>query len=485
MRFLRRSLVGIFLLALTVALLAWAGNTVRGAVVARMNEEPPSFPQRERVFAVNVLTVTPQTVAPELRVFGELRSARTLELRSVVGGAVVDAAANFVEGGAVTAGQVLLKVDPAAVEADKDRAVADLADAEAGLRDAERGVGLAEDELAAAEAQVVLRQQALTRARDLQSRGVGTPAAVEEAELAASAAETTVLTRRQAVATAISRLDQSRTQVSRAQINLAEAERLLADAEVTALFDGVLADVAVAPGGRVTANERIATLIDPSQLEVAFRVSTSQYARLLDADGRLLEAPVTVTLDASGVDLHATGTIIREGAAVGEGQTGRLLFARLDRTAGFRAGDFVTVSIIEPPLDDVAVVPATAVGADNAVLVVGEDDRLVRVDTTILRRQEDDVIIPAGDLAGRQIVAQRSPLLGAGISVRPIDPAAEAAAPEEPEMITLDDARRAKLIAFVTDSPMPDDVKARIMAQLEQPTVSSETIARLEDRMGS
>ncbi len=44
MRFLRRSLIGVFLLALTLALVAWAGELVRGAVVARMNEEPRSFP---------------------------------------------------------------------------------------------------------------------------------------------------------------------------------------------------------------------------------------------------------------------------------------------------------------------------------------------------------------------------------------------------------------------------------------------------------
>jgi hypothetical protein len=52
-------------------------------------------------------------------------------------------------------------------------------------------------------------------------------------------------------------------------------------------------------------------------------------------------------------------------------------------------------------------------------------------------------------------------------------------------MITLDADRRAKLIAFVTDGRMPDDVKARIIGQLEEEQVSSETVTRLEARMGS
>lgn len=486
MRFLRRSLVGIFLLSVTLALLAWAGNTVRGAVEERLNAEPRSFPQRERVFAVNVVTLIPQTITPELTTFGELRAQRSLQLRSPVGGTVLEAAASLVEGGTVSAGDVLLLIDPTSATAARDRAVTDVKDADDALQDATRSLALAADELTAAEAQVLLRRQALTRARDLETRGVGTTANVETAELAVSSAEAAVLSRRQSLASAQARLDQATTQLARQQINLSEAERTLADTQVVAVFDGVLSDVQISPGARINANEQFATLMDPNQLEVAFRVSTSNYARLL-VDGALPPLPVTLRLDVSGVDLIATGQIVRESAAVGEGQTGRQLFARLDPAPGFRPGDFVTVIVEEPALDRVALVPATAVSADNTVLVVNESDRLESADVRVMRRQGDDVIIAVGGLAGQRIVAERSPLLGAGIGVKPIDPEAEgeAAPPAEPAVIALDDDRRAKLIAFVQDGRMPDEVKARILSQLEKPEVPAETIARLESRMGS
>ena len=70
------------------------------------------------------------------------------------------------------------------------------------------------------------------------------------------------------------------------------------------------------------------------------------------------------------------------------------------------------------------------------------------------------------------------------IRVRPIRPGGAAAAPE-PEMIALDAERRARLIAFVSEGRMPEDVKARIIGQLEEDEVSSETVTRLEARMGS
>jgi multidrug efflux pump subunit AcrA (membrane-fusion protein) len=483
MRFLRRSLTGVFLLSVTLVLLAWAGNTVRGALEARLNQEPRSFPQREREFSVNVVTIDAQTIVPELVVFGELRSQRTLDLRSAVGGTVLEAADALVEGGAVTEGQLLLRIDPVEAEEALARTRADVQDAEAELRDAQRALDLGQDELAAARAQASLREQALARALDLQARGVGTTASVEDAELAASSAAAAVLTRRQSIATAEARIDQATTRLARVRIDLAQAERNLAETEIRAAFDGTLTEVSVSPGGRVTANEMFARLMDPTALEVAFRVSTSQYARLLDENGNLTRAPVTVALDAAGVNLTTSGRITREGANVGAGQTGRLLFAQLDTAPGFRPGDFVTVRISEPALENVALLPAAAVGSDEMILTVDADDRLQPVPVTVLRRQGDDVIIAAADLEGVTAVMEQSPLLGAGIKVRPIRPGV--VEQETAQMINLDADRRARLIAYVAEGPMPDDVKARIIAQLEQDEVSSETVERLESRMGS
>lgn len=485
MQFLRRSLVGIFLLAITLALFAWAGNTVRLAVQERMNAEPRSFEQSERVLSVNVVEVQPQTIAPDLTLFGELESARTLDLRAVVGGTVLEVSENFSDGGRVEAGELLVRIDPRDAQAALNRTRANLQDSQAELRDAERALTLASDELAAAEDQADLRRRALARQVDLADRGVGTAAAVENAELAASSAEQAVLSRRQALAQAEARVDQARTRLARTEIDLDDAERTLADTEIHAAFAGSLAEVSASPGIRVTANERLGQLIDPDQLDVSFRLSTSQYARLLESDGTVIGAPVTVSLAVEGLNLTAQGSVSRESALVGEGQTGRVLFARLDNTAGMRPGDFVTVTVTEPALDGVALVPATAVAADETVLVLNEENRLREAPVTLMRRQGDDVIIRAPDLAGQRIVAERSPLLGAGIAVQPLNlDEQRSAAPAEPQVISLDPERRARLVAFVEGSQMPDEAKARVLSQLEQDEVPADVVTRLETRMG-
>ena len=485
MRFLGRALSGVVLLALTLALLAWAGVTVREASQERLGRENRPRPARERVFAVNVIPAMPETISPVMAAFGEIQSRRTLEIRATAGGTIIEAAEGFEDGGRVKAGDLLFRVDPAEARSRLSRVLADKAEAEAETRNSKNALDLTQDELAAAKGQVELRSAALTRQNDLRERGVGTDAAVENAALALSSAEASVLSRRQALANAQSRLDLSRTRLDRFGIEIEDAERALGDTEVYAEFDGTLSGTSVVRGGVVNVGERVATLIDANNLEVAFRVSSSQYSRLLNDAGFLINLPVTVSLDVLGFDLSSAGKITRESASVGEGQTGRLLFASVEGGKGLRTGDFVTVGVQEPEIRFVVRVPATAVSADGAVLVVGAEDRLEELNVEVMRRQGDDVLIRARELAGRDIVAERSPLIGTGIKVRPLRPGAAGEAPAPPATVKLDDERRAKLIAFVeANKRMPDAVKERILGQLKQPEVPADMVERLEGRMG-
>ncbi len=483
MRFIRRSLVGLFLMSVTFGLMAFAGNSVWQALQTSWNEETRSRPARERVFAANVITISPETLQPVLNTFGEVRSRRSLQLRASSAGEVVWLSDAVEEGGSVGAGDLLLRIDPADAQSAVDTARADRAEAAADLKDAERTLVLAQDEIIAAEEQVSLRENALTRQNDLLERGVGSQAAVETAALAQSTAKQSLLSRRQAAASSEARIDQAKTAFQRREIALGEAERRLANTEVHAEFSGVLNNVNIVEGGLVSANETLAELIDPLALEVSFRLSTPQYARFVSESGQLVGAEVTASIDILGVNLEAKGRISRESGAVAEGQTGRLMFARLDAAPGFRPGDFVTVRISEPPLERVARVPASAVDASGTVLVVGEEDRLEVAEVHVLRREGDDVILRARGLAGREIVAERSPLLGAGIRIRPVRPGG-AEEPAQEEFVELDPERRARLVTFVEGNQfMPAEAKARVLAQLKEDKVPARMVERIESRM--
>lgn len=526
MRFLTRSLLGLLFLALSLGLLAYAGTTVMQAVEERAQAGDRPRMARERVFTVPVVTLEAGQIAPELVTFGEVRARRALDLRVAVAGRVAYLAPGFGDGAAVAAGQVLVRLDPADATAARDLAASDLDRAGGELSDALAARELAREDVAAARDQAELRERALARRQDLAARGVSTDAATEEAELAASSARQALVARRQAEAQAVARVAQAETALARQQITVAEAERRLADTVLRAGFDGTLADVAVSEGGLVGGNERIGQLIDPDDLEIAFRVSTAQYLRLLDGDGALQPLPVAVSLDVAGTQIVSGGVLDRVSASVGEGQSGRLIYARMDAARGFRPGDFVRVAVQEPALDGVALLPATALGPADEVLVVGAGDRLEVARVAVLRRQGDAVIVRVDALAGRDVVSERGPMLGAGIAVRVLRRDAggmpsetgleavgssgrdvsgpDASGPDAPgagasgaardlagagrgdvppalSLVTLEPDHRARLIALVEgNAAIPAQARSRILAQLSQDQVPAQVIERVE-----
>jgi hypothetical protein len=164
-----------------------------------------------------------------------------------------------------------------------------------------------------------------------------------------------------------------------------------------------------------------------------------------------------------------------------------MVYAELEAAAGLRPGDFVTVRVTEPAVDDVVRLPAAALGADGQVLVVEDENRLQALPVTLVRRQADDVLVRGDGLAGRDVVAARTPLLGPGIAVRVIGPSpsdeARAAAPSD--MLELSAERRARLVAFIeANDRMPEADKARVLAQLSERQVPAQVVERLERRMG-
>jgi len=138
--------------------------------------------------------------------------------------------------------------------------------------------------------------------------------------------------------------------------------------------------------------------------------------------------------------------------------------------------------VIEPPLDRVALLPSTAVAADNTVLVIGEGDRLEEVKVQVLRRQGDNVIVRARGLNGSEVVAQRSPILGAGIKVKPLRRSVDGEIVQEaPEMVALTAEKRAELIARIEgNSRIPAAAKQRILDQLKEDEIPAALLARLE-----
>ena len=490
MRFLLRGLTGLALTVVTVAMVAYGVLTVNKA--RQPSEDSRIRPAAERAFTVNVEPLRRETVNPRIRAYGTVRSWRILELRASASGKLIEVSPSFRDGTPVAAGMLLARIDPSDAESDRADAQAALADARAEQSDARLAVTVAAQDLEAARRRKELYERALERQRELQRRDIGSSAAIENAELEVASAEQAILTRSQALNAARNRVERTALAASRAEIALAEAERVLDETRITAPFNGILADVDATLGRLVAQNERLGQLIDPTALEAGFRVSNTQFSRLIGPDGTLLAAPVSAILDLGDVKVTATGRLERSAASVGDGQTGRLVYARLDveETTVFRDGDFVTVIIDEAPLENVARIPATAASEDGRVLFVGADDRLEERTVQILRRQDNELIVAAADMDG-DYVTERLPQLGAGIRINPVrssqesgESAAVAAAGSSSDHVVLTDERRQAMVAFLKANPrIPADRRDRLLKLLDSPQVPRRIVDQIESRM--
>jgi hypothetical protein len=118
---------------------------------------------------------------------------------------------------------------------------------------------------------------------------------------------------------------------------------------------------------------------------------------------------------------------------------------------------------------------------------MSQQERLEVLPVDLVRRQGNDVLVRGVGLVGRDVVRVRTPLLGPGIAVKPQSSTTDAQeqSAATPDMLELSDEHRARLVAFVQDNNrMPEDAKARVLAQLAEREVPAQIVARLESRMG-
>lgn len=438
MRFIRASLTGTVVSVLGLAVLVWGVWSLSLALEAA-GTVGPRVSVGERAVAVATAVIVHGEDFPQISTFGRVVSTRGITLASEPGGRAVHVAEAARAGMAVARGSTLLEVDALPQQSSLDRARALLAEAQADHRAASQAVDLAVAELETARAEHALRQTIEERQASLARRGVVPPSALDEAALAVLASGKALTLRTHGLRAAEIALPRAALAVDRARLAVEDAERALAQTVLRAPFDGVLVRFDAAEGDLLKPGEPFGRLIDPTALEVVFSVTEAQFDRLLGASGLPAGRRAWVLPDAgrsapwrdedeSVPPRRLPATVVRAGAVVPEGRTGRELVARLDDPRpSLRPGDFVGIEIDEPVLHGVARVPGSAVTEDGRMLLVGPEDRLVEHRVRILRRDGDGLVIDGvGD--GARYVLTRRRHLGTGVLVAPYD-AGDAAVP--------------------------------------------------------
>jgi len=411
----RRSIFSVFIrLAVAIAIIAAAA--IYGAFLIGSKPESIARQPRERTFTVAVMTPEYGTFNTYFRAFGQVQASRTTEVRSQVVGEITDISPELEVGKLIAKGTRLVAIDSTDYDGNLVEAQAAEADARLSLAEAQEAYKLQELKLAAAKTSLASAEADLERARALNANGNLTDKELDTRNVTVSNSRQSVSEIDSGLFTLKAQIDRQQAAIISAQLNLEQARRDLANTSITAPFDGIVVSESVGLGSYVTANETIASLYDPSALDVSFTISDLQYGQLITKglEGREVE----VSWDIAAEPIKVAGEITRAAAEIDSTTGGVKLFARLtgDNASQLRPGTFVEVQVKGPSYERTLRVPETALYESDHIYTI-RDGRMAKIDAEIMTRDNDYLIISAEVPEGESIITTRLSQAGEGVAV--------------------------------------------------------------------
>lgn len=363
---------------LTIMMVLAACGKKEGAPAAGTGGKPPP--------EVGVITTSSQPVALVTELPGRIEPARVAQVRARVTGIVLERA--FREGGTVTTGETLFRIDPAPYKAAADSAQAALDKAQANLAQAS---AQAERYKPLVEANAVSKQEY-----------INVVAAQKQAEADVSA---------------------GRAAVQTARINLGYAT-------VTAPIGGRIGRALVTEGALVSQTEAtpLAVIQQTNTVFVNLTQSANEVMRLRKAagkpNGEERSIPVTVVLD-DGSEYPRKGRLLFSDLSVDPSTGQVLLRAEVPNPENFlMPGQYVRVRLSQTEL------PAGILLPQQAVTRSGQDDKVIVVDANgvpaprkvkISGAQGTQWIVVDGLKAGEQVVVDGfQKMMAPGAPVKPV-----------------------------------------------------------------
>ncbi|MFD2113745.1 efflux RND transporter periplasmic adaptor subunit [Thiorhodococcus fuscus] len=314
---------------------------------------PQPVEPKEKVWRVQVQTVTPSDHQPLLSLFGQVEAPDRIHATAPVSGQLIEIQVR--DGEQVPAGALLARLDPRDLEPRRLRARAQL-EKERLRQTHDREALEQEREL------LQLAEAALERAERVQSKKLGSASSVDAARETLARARLSVTLREQSIAE-----QPARTAILEAE--LAEAERDAARSEIRAPFPARIGAVEAAAGDQLKANQAILTLYPLDGLYVRAKVPGAYGPELrqalaagirLEAHGTQAGRPVTAVLERISGEADARGVDA---------------LLRLAPETQLPLGAFVQLRLQRPIAPDTIAIPFSALhGGDRLFLV--EDGRL-------------------------------------------------------------------------------------------------------------
>jgi RND family efflux transporter MFP subunit len=329
-------------------------------------QPPPSNEPLVRIWVAEVQTVQMTSVT-----YGTVLPRTESDLIPEVSGRIIDMSPAMVSGGFFKKGDFLLKIDPLDYEVALEQARASLASSRSELTNATK---------------------AHERLLDLAKRQSASQAQQDDA---------------------LNRLRFAEASIREATARLSRAERDVTRATITAPYDGRVRSERVDIGQFVTRGAPIASLYATDVAEVRLPIHDEELAYLkLALAGQTNQELPAVILRArfAGQEHTWKGSIVRtEGELDPKTRMINIVaqvqspYEQSDSRPPLAVGLFVEAEILGKRIDNVFVLPRSALQANEQVYVISDDNRLQFRDVEIIRIVNEDVYVTSGFERGETI----------------------------------------------------------------------------------
>ena len=375
--------------------------------------ESPPLEQRSRPPIVSVQTIEKGSVAPTVRLFGQVETPSLVTLTAGIEADVTHVRVR--EGNRVEHGQVLVELDRLDSELAVLQRQADVAEIRAQLDSDSKRHAADLNALASEKILLEIARKEVERAQKLMNNRAGTAANLDIVLKAEQRQLLAMTLRRQSIDDFSSRQQLWQARLDKAEAALQSAMRDLARSRVAAPFAGRVVQVTVSPGERVQRGRQLLQMYDDTQLEIRTQVPNRYVTQLKQA----LNADLPIR-----AQVYETGTEVlldRVAASVDRGQGGVDAFFRTDQPLP-ELGRTLELELQLQPIADAVLLDTDALYGSNRVYLV-RDQQLHSMPIQQLgeRRVAGErllVIDGAGFDNGDQILSSRLPQAIDGLAVK-------------------------------------------------------------------
>jgi RND family efflux transporter MFP subunit len=374
-----------------------------------LNRPPAEIAEPEyRPVSVDVAVAVKETIQVEVQAQGTVDAVRATVLVSEVAGRIIETAENFVVGGFVAEGDVLLRIDPRDYQTQLLRAQASVESAESNLVQ-EKG-----------RAEVALREwqklpsnsQRSEEARDLYLRKP--------------------------------QLEQAEAQLLAAMADLNTARDRLERTLIRAPYNAVVRAKHSELGQFVGAGTQLAEVFAVDQAEVRLPISQNRldYLSLPDVASDAPGAAIDLYTDVGGQVRHWPATLHRTEAVFDPRSRVLYAVARIDDPYALRhpdrqplrLGTFVNANIVGRDFDDIVVLPRYVLRAGNNLWVVDDNNVLRNRQVSVLRTGGDLIYVDSGLDEGDRIslTTLDTSLNGSRVEINSSTPTDQLRRPDDP-----------------------------------------------------